>query len=608
MREAQATSERTKQILSEREHRLIEVSAELGHTRAEVAQNRERESTLRDSVAELGERIAALTRDLETARHHDQQRRNQLQQAEVDRDQARAQWQESQRAVQRLSMELEELRTSVAQRDQQERDDRVASESLHATVADRDRELAERGREIIARDEQITHHQRELDEHKQRLEEHARALVERDERLAELRRQLTERDQRVAEQRAELDDRERAVASFTSELEQAHAAIQAHNRELTSLRDTLLASNRDLEQLRVHKHRLEAELSEMLTRLEDGESQKVEVREQIAGLEAELKEEKEATENLSELANERREQITKLTEQVEEANERYEEAKWRLGKTARFERLVRRRKGLINALLEALRAKNKANTALKAGLDGLRTHKATAEANQQKLLARVDSLKAELEEAEETIARYQGSTPGKEQLATSETRASQLELRLNTQAELIESLEADLKAAKAMSKSGEERHEIARLREELAAKDKDLKTKLGVITQLQSDVDEQQRKLAKLRGSETETLRLKAISDKDRSSIDALEREIAQLREALTRQSASGNAAAPNHGSAELEAKLKERENSVTRLMGTVKEHEATIKKLSEAVESWKRKYQFLSADAPDAYKAAGEK
>ena len=91
----------------------------------------------------------------------------------------------------------------------------------------------------------------------------------------------------------------------------------------------------------------------------DGESQKGEVREQIAGLEAELKEEKEATENLSELANERREQITKLTEQVEEANERYEEAKWRLGKTARFERLVRRRKGLINALLEALRAKNK---------------------------------------------------------------------------------------------------------------------------------------------------------------------------------------------------------------------------------------------------------
>jgi hypothetical protein len=41
--------------------------------------------------------------------------------------------------------------------------------------------------------------------------------------------------------------------------------------------------------------------------------------------------------------------------------------------------------------------------------------------------------------------------------------------------------------------------------------------------------------------------------------------------------------------------------------MGTVKEHEATIKKLSESVESWKRKYEFLSTDAPDAYKTAAK-
>ena len=623
VREAQATSERTKTILNEREHRIVEVSAQLEQTRAEVTQNRERESALRDSIREHGERIAALTRDLEGARHHEQQRRNQLQQAEADRDQARAQWQESQRAAQRLSTDLQELRSTIARREQQEREHHVASESLHATVADRDRELADRdselanrdreladrGRELMARDEQITEGQRELQELKLELEEHARVLVERDERLAELRRQLTERDQRVAEQRAELDDRERAVASLSAELEQARAAIQAHSRELASLRDTLQASSREVEQLRLHKHRLEAELSEMVTRIDEAESQKGQIREQIEGLEAELKEEKEATENLSELANERREQITKLTEQVEEANERYEEAKWRLGKAARFERLVKRRKGLIDALLEALRAKTKSNTALKAGLDGLRTHKAAAEANQQKLLARIDSLKAELEEAEEAIARHQGSTIAKEQLATSQTRANELEARLNTQAELIQSLEADLKTAKAMSKSGDEKNsEIARLQIALAAREKDLQTKVDVITQMQSDVDEQQRKLAKLRGSESETLRLKAVSEKDRSSIDALEREIAQLREALARQNASGTGAAPTHGAGELEAKLKERESSVTRLMGTVKEHEATIKKLSEAVDSWKRKYQFLAADAPDAYKAAAEK
>ena len=50
------------------------------------------------------------------------------------------------------------------------------------------------------------------------------------------------------------------------------------------------------------------------------------------------------------------------------------------------------------------------------------------------------------------------------------------------------------------------------------------------------------------------------------------------------------------------------REQSVTRLMGTIKEHEATIKKLSESSDSWKRKYQFLATDTPEAYKSAAEK
>jgi len=42
--------------------------------------------------------------------------------------------------------------------------------------------------------------------------------------------------------------------------------------------------------------------------------------------------------------------------------------------------------------------------------------------------------------------------------------------------------------------------------------------------------------------------------------------------------------------------------------MGTIKEHEATIKKLTESAESWKRKYQFLATDSPGAYKTAAEK
>ena len=99
---------------------------------------------------------------------------------------------------------------------------------------------------------------------------------------------------------------------------------------------------------------------------------------------------------------------------------------------------------------------------------------------------------------------------------------------------------------------------------------------------------------------------MKAVTEKDRGEIDVLQREITELREALAKQAAVAAAAAKT---AELEAKLKEREGSLTRLMGTIKDHETTIRRLTESNESWKRKYQFLTSDQPDAYKHAnGEK
>jgi hypothetical protein len=77
-------------------------------------------------------------------------------------------------------------------------------------------------------------------------------------------------------------------------------------------------------------------------------------------------------------------------------------------------------------------------------------------------------------------------------------------------------------------------------------------------------------------------MRLKQISEKDRSSIDGLEREIATLREALADR-ASAPIGRGAETSPDLELQLKEREQSVTRLMATIKEHEATIRKLSES-------------------------
>jgi len=581
-RDAQAAAERTRAMLEEREHRIVELSAEIESVRQRAANDH--------------------------GAAHD------------EREQLRNAANEARRRAEHADVELEQLRQSLAQQRQSVNDAAAASQSAQSALRERDAQLDALRSQCEAYDRELNDRSRRIAELEQAFSEQRRELEQKDQELVQQSHERAERERELAGHDERLTERNRALSSLTEELEQARAMLEAGNRELASMRDTLLGANRELDQLRNQKLELDGAFADALARADDSaaqlarareeireiveqrtqlERQRDEVGEQMAGLEAELKEEKENAENLGEIANERREHMTKLQEKVEEAEERYEEAKYRLGKAAHFERLVKRRKGLIGKLLAALRQKQKANTALKAGLDGLRTYKAGAEMNQQKLLQRIDALKQEIQEAEETISRHHGSTNAREQLATSDAKVTSLESRLNAQAEVIQTLENDLKAARAMAKSGDEKnHEIERLHKEL-----ELKTK--AFAQLEADADEQQRKLAKLRGSESETMRLKAVSEKDRSSIDALEREIAQLREALARQSSGSGAGA---SSAELESKLRDREQSVTRLMGTIKEHEATIKKLNESAESWKRKYQFLASDSPDAYKTVAEK
>ena len=43
-------------------------------------------------------------------------------------------------------------------------------------------------------------------------------------------------------------------------------------------------------------------------------------------------------------------------------------------------------------------------------------------------------------------------------------------------------------------------------------------------------------------------------------------------------------------------------------LANTIKEYKTTITTLNDAVDKWKRKYEFLAADAPYGYDSAGEK
>jgi chromosome segregation ATPase len=585
MREAIATGDRARATLAEREHRIVELSAEVEHLRNDL---RQREEQQRDRASTHDEQVAALTRDVESLQSRLEQDRQETAAARAALDLAlHEREQEIERQRQLLTaneFDFQELRRQLAQREQAAAEARRQLEEQEHDAHERDRELAQR---------------------QQQLRELSQALAERDQRLESSAAEVEQTRATLAAHAQEIESLRDTLHSTNRELEHARATLTSNERELTSLRETLLGSSRELDELRAVKQRLERMVAEADGRTAALANEMESAREQLAGLETELKEEREHAESLGELANERREHMTKLQEQVEEAEERFAEANWKLGKSLYFERIVKRRKGLVLKLLAALRAKMKANVALKAGLDGLRTFKATAEMNQHKLLQRIDGLKAELKEAEETVKRHQGGTAAKEELTKAVSHATALEERLNTQAELIQALEADLKKAKRAKPADDKSQEAERLMKDVERLNKELETKNQVILALEADTEDQQRKLSKLRGSEGETQRLKAMTEKDRSEIDALQREVTQLREALARQTAAAQASS---NTADLEAKLKERESSVTRLMATIKEHEATIKRLNESNDSWKRKYQFLASDQPDAYKSVAEK
>ncbi|HEY7672704.1 MAG TPA: hypothetical protein VIC71_10840 [Gammaproteobacteria bacterium] len=438
--------------------------------------------------------------------------------------------------VERARAELAASVKRVAELEQREQSARTAKDQLQATLADRDKRI----QGIIGELEQARNQQRrshdELAEHKKR------------------------GDQVQAEQQARTDALRQEVAAKGAQLTELQKQRTAAEKELAALR-----------------------------------AQQTEAREQIAGLEAELKEEKEYSANMNQLANERKDALTRIQEKVEETDERYKESQWKLGKAQHFERLMRRRKGLIESLIGTVRAKNKANSALKAGLDGLRNFKAASEANHSKLLGRIEELTNELHQAEETINKQQGETFLNEELQAAHAKAKDLEARLNTQVEVIQTLENDLKVAKANHQARDNAStELEELRKELA-------TKSEHIAKLENDADDQQRKLSKLRGSESETMRLKAIEEKDKNLIDALEREVSQLREALKGHDSASAGAEPAEQS-DLSAKLKERDGSINRLMATLKEKDNEIGKLKESIAQWKKKYEFLSTEAPSAY------
>ncbi len=374
---------------------------------------------------------------------------------------------------------------------------------------------------------------------------------------------------------------------------------------------------------------LKKQLQDREEQFQQQTAERASLKKENARLQKEFKAEKESVENLSEVANERLEQLTKTREQVEEAEERHGEAEWRLGKAQHFERLVERRKGVISALIAALRTKSKANEALKAGVDSLRTNKSSAQEAQQKLLAQIEQLtldlgtaKKTIKAAEKTIKAAEKTPPPKEDTA-SRKRVAELEDRVATQAELIKTLGLELGVAQeaievakeATPAETEDAESLARV-SELEAR---VTSQIELIKSLEDDLQmarvvqlDLTNKTTEVRTeAHNEMTQQQKLSDKllaaskddqekSRLIIDALEREIAELRGKLA-DWPPGNSAGPVDPEAAANASGKDKDNS-KELMAKLKQSALKIRKLTEVANAWKRKYDFLSADAPEAY------
>jgi chromosome segregation ATPase len=502
----------------------------LQNSEARVAELSERVSRHDAPASELAVQIDALTQRLESvAAERDRLKREAGQLEEmIGAEQAR---------VEQLKKKLEVAESGPDKltkkeinfwRGKAEDFDRLTREHRDRTAQLRT-ELDARGAELERRAAECERLGRELEE--------ARAAGERLEDV------VKERDSRLAELSALLE-------KTRAELDKSHEHVERNRREREE-------AATEIDALRAELHAQSVRAQE---RMAEAEIHAADLRERLAALETELHDERECSANLNELANERRETLHTLEDRLEEAEERYEEAKWRLAQAQHFERLVRRRKTLIRALIARIREKSKANVALKAGLDGLRTYKAAAEAKHHKLLARIDSLRAKLKEYEETIAQQQAAAQAKQQAALAEAaaeadaratetearraeaeaRVADLEMRLNSQAEIVQSLEDELKAARAVKHDDAERaDELDRLNGTLERLKAELEAKTQVVLQLQKDADDQQRKLAKARSSESETARLKTLADKSQGTLDTLRRENEQLRAMLRAYSQS---------------------------------------------------------------------
>jgi chromosome segregation ATPase len=288
---------------------------------------------------------------------------------------------------------------------------------------------------------------------------------------------------RCADHDGNTEQQAHRVSELNEELGRSRADAERARTELRELREALQDST---DQLSSRNNDVAVLESELLT-----------TREQFNSLELELRDEKERADALTELANERLDRLSALHEDLEAADERVSELDWQLSRSRHLQALVARRKRLVSNLIGEIRAKKKSNEALKAGLDSLRIFKSAAEERQAKLTHRIEDLNERLAAAEENAHHARAAHSDEQGTAA---RVTDLQARLATQAELIESLEQEVVQLRRQLGSGAGA-DSADLETELAEKEQTIqrlaaavKAREATISDLQNQVSGWQRK------------------------------------------------------------------------------------------------------------------
>lgn len=422
-----------------------------------------------------------------------------------------------------------ELETRVGERSPDTRELRMQLEQLEATLEatahERDdwRFETERLNGIVEDERKAAHYLRK----KLRISESAPEQAGRKElnflrgRSEDLEAQLRELREAMQARDSTLEalQQEAASALATQAAQQARIAdleskLAARSEAGAGLQTQLDAQRDELEaQRQAHAQALEAQGQAHEHMLAEFNAQQSTLTQRASQAEAELEETRamlrQADESGARSDHERRQ----LEEQLALDTERMHDLRDEVARLSLRARWALRRRGLIRRLIGEVRGRQRANLALKNGLDAMRQYKHTAEQQQHKLLDKYRRLQARMEsEHGETGGISVAAAPSSphQLVEVGEPSSSGVHRRLRAQTELIESMERDIER-------------VGSLKRELAARDRRMTELEGTINELRKELELKQTLIGTLEIDLHSTMRGKRV---DPRLIEAAGREI----------------------------------------------------------------------------------